>query len=220
MISLLSLVLVSTFSLCSALLSSVTHILELRINNIIMARLFIYQKYFGGIDTSSRSLLLLINAGDIAEVHLSSNDPIYSDENYQTSLIGFLYEPVNSYIIAWYLTVPFNVYTYLYGPTNINFINILLDNGSNWNANLALLEISISVTYCLQLSGQPDPSYTYKFNVILLLNCQLLMNVMEKATVRTSENLRSRSLITNLQSGDQLMVTVPSGYGAFNYRND
>ena len=170
--------LVSASSLCSASLPNATHILELRINNITMARSFTYQKYFGGIYNSSHSLLLLLNAGDIAEVLLSSNGPIYSDENYQTSLIGFLYESVNGHIIAWYLTVPFNVYTYLYGPTKINFTNILLDNGSNWNANLALLEISISVAYCLQLSGQPDPSYTYKFH----LDMELLITETTKCS--------------------------------------
>ena len=208
------------FSLSSASLPNTTHILELRINNITMARSFIYQKYFCGVDTSSHSLLLLLNAGDIAEVYLSSSGPIYSDENYQTSLTGFLYEPIHGHIVAWCLTVPFNVYTYIYGPTNINFTNILLDNGSNWKANLTLLQISTSGTYYLQLSGQSAPSKDYKFNLILLLNSQPLMNVLEKATVRTDGNLRSRSLITNLQSGDKLMVTVPSGYGAFNYRND
>ena len=206
-------------SLTSASVPNTTHIIELRINNVTKARTFISSGLFNGIDTSSHSLLLPLSAGDIAEVFLSYG-PIYSDNNYQTSLSGFLYEPVHGQNIAWCLTHPFDVYTYIYGPSNVNFTNILLDNGLNWNAALGLLQIFTSGTYYLQLSGYSYP-INYKLNLVLSLNGQPLMNVMEKAIGgRTNGDLRSRSLVINLQSGDQLTVSVPTGYVAFNWKND
>jgi hypothetical protein len=52
--------------------------------------------------------------------------------------------------------------------------------------------------------------YNSPFNLVLLVNDQLLMNVMDK--VDANENLRSRALIVHLNAGDQLTVGVPTGY--------
>ena len=212
------------FSLSSASVPNTIHIMELLINNIIKARTFIHVgEEFNGIDTSSHSLLLPLNVGDIATVYLLDSGPIYSDNNYQTSFLGFLYESVHGQNIAWCFALPFDVYTNIYGPSSINFTEILLDTGSNWNATWAYLRISTSGTYYLHLSCHSHLSKDgFKLNLVLLLNGQPLMNVMEKSIAdgRTNGNLRGHSLITTLQSGDELTVIVPTGYAAFNYRND
>ena len=206
-------------SLSSASVPNTIHVLELKINDAIKYRTFIFRGLFSGIDTSSHSLLLPLNSGDIAKVFLTNHGPVYSDNSYQTSLSGFLYEPVHGQNIAWSLSLPFNVQTTIYGPTNINFTYILLDNGLNWKASWGLLQISITGTYYLQLSCYTNPYQDYKSNLIISLNGQPLMNVMEKVKDGNG-NLRSRSLITTLQSGDQLTVSVPTGYAVYHWKND
>ena len=207
------------FSFSSASVPSTKHQLAFCKNDVTMARSFISGGNFSGIDTSSHSLLLPLNAGDTARIFLADG-PVYSDDKYQTALSGFLYETIHGQNIAWCLTFPLGVYTYIYGPSSVNFSKILLNNGELWNANLGLLEITTNGTYYLQLSGYSYPA-TYKLNLIILLNGQPLMNVMEKISIeRTTGNLRSRSLIISLQRGDNLTVNVPTGYEAFSYNND
>ena len=156
-------------ALSSASVPNATHSLYKRINDINMARMLIYGGNFDGIDISSHVLLLPLNADDLVKIFLFSSGPVYSDDNYQTAFSGFLYEPVYGQSVTWCLSFPFDAAIYLYGPPSVNFTTILLNNGEAWNANLALLQISMSRTYYLQLSGYSYPT-TYKFNLILSIN--------------------------------------------------
>ena len=182
------------------------YVTELHINNKTLTRAFIYKQIFSGADTSSQSLLLQLAVGDKVQIYLSYG-PTYSDNNYQTSLIGFLYEPLHGQVVAWTLTMLGSVY--IAGPTIVNFNNILLNSGSVWNSESSVVIIPVTGTYFLKLSG----GHNYDFNLILLINGQQVMNVMETdGEPYPSWNMRSRSLITELQRGDQLVVTVPNGY--------
>jgi hypothetical protein len=55
--------------------------------------------------------------------------------------------------------------------------------------------------------------------MVLTVNNNPLMNVMDKMSNTCSQywNSRSRSIITRLQQGDILTVTVPNGYVAWNH---
>ena len=208
-------------SFSSASVPNTQHQLELLLNGNMIARTLLSSETFDGNEISSRSLLLHLNSGDVAKLFLSDvSGPIYSDSSYQTSFIGFLYEPLHGQSVAWTLTFPDLTATYIYGPNYVNFTNILLNSGSAWNNSAGILQISTSGIYYLHISGASYP-LTYKFNLIILLNGQALMNVMEKVdTVRKDYNIRSRSLIINLTIGDQLRVAVPEGYEAHSYRSD
>ena len=47
------------------------------------------------------------------------------------------------------------------------------------------------------------------------------MNVMEEFNViRTFVNLRSRSIITHLKEGDQIVVSVPARYSSYSVKCD
>ena len=141
--------------------------------------------------------------------------------NCQTSLSSFLYEPVHGKNIAWCLSLPFNVKINIFGPSTINFTNILLDNGSNWKTSSSFLQSSTNGTYYIQFLGYSSPWTGYEFNLILSLNDQPLMNVMEKVGADlTNGNVRSCSLIATLTNIDQLTVGIPTGYVAHNHRND
>ena len=206
-------------SFSSASVENTRHFLELRVNENGKARTVINANIFDGIDVSSQSILLKLNVGDVVKLYLT-NGPVYSDNNYQTSFAGFLYEQTISQEITWALTFPYNKDTFAYGPINVNFTEILLNEGSAWHSDIGRVRIPVSGLYYLKLSGLSFP-VEYKFNLILSVNNQILMNVMEKINfIKDSINLRSRSLITHLNEGDELQVSIPSGYNIYSYRHD
>jgi hypothetical protein len=196
----------------AASFSNILHIIELQVNKVTKTRSFIYTSYPSS-DTSSQALLLPLNAGDVVKLNLTypTAPSIYSDMNYQTSFVGFLYEPVHGQAVAWCLTLPVN--NYYLGPAVINFTNVYLNEGSTWNSSAAALHISTSGIYYLKLSGYADNVIKNPLNIVLLVNDQLLMNVMDKVDAIT--NLRNRALIVHLNAGDKLTVSVPAGYLAY-----
>lgn len=203
------------FQFSSASVPGYVHGVDLLVNGVQKARTAITAGYYDGIDVSSQTTILYLNAYDNISLYLGSYDPVYSDENYQTSLIGFLYEPKNGQKVAWTLTLPDS--TYLYGPTIVNYTVILLNEGNIWNSSLALLKVPISGLYYLSLSGLSRP-IEYPFNMVISVNGKPLMNVMEKLdeSVKTYyNNLRSRALIKHLELGDELVVGIPNGYTGF-----
>ena len=198
----------------SASVPNTVHVTQLNINDALYAWSFIWAGYFNGSDTTSQSMLIKVNAGDTARLGLIDG-PVYSDFNYQTSFSGFLYTPKHGQNVAW--TFSFASQTdYLLGPSIVNFTQIIVDESNAWNSSSATFSIPVSGTYYLKLSGVSWP-VEYKFNLMLSVNDKLLMNVIDKVdTVRNfTHNLRSRALITRLQEGDRLLVTVPAGYSAY-----
>lgn len=174
--------------------------------------------YYNGSDTSSHSVLLQLETGDIVKLYLSyTTTGLHSSENYQISFIGFLYEPSHGNKVAWSLgfpSMPGN-YSNFFGPADVTFTHVFVNEGKAWNTTTSVLKIPLDGIYFLKISGVPYP-YTYKFNMIMLLNGQPLFNVMEKFDdVRTNfYNLRSRGFVKRLQAHDELKVSVPSGYNA------
>ena len=197
------------------------HDLQLHINNISVGRTFLYGGYYNGIDTTSHTLLLFLKTGDSLQLYLKHEGPVYSDNNYQLSFTGFLYEPTHGQNVAWTLSFLFGEWIFIYGPSIVNFTNILLDSGSVWNSQSAAVNIPTDGTYYLSISGGAYPTEN-KFNLILSVNSQQLINVMEKvSTARNNTwNLRSRLLITPLRQGDQLVISIPNGYEAASREND
>ena len=74
----------------------------------------------------------------------------------------------------------------------------------------AIVTIPISGTYYLKLSGTSWPK-EYQFNAVLSINNKLLMNVIKKIeTIRSNfMNIRYRAIITRLEAGDKLVVSIP-----------
>ena len=200
----------------SASVPNTVHIVSLHINGIPVARTLIKGGYYNGSDVSSQTVIVRLNASDEVSLRLF-NGPVYSDNNYQTSLTGFLYEPKHNQKVAWTLTFPDQ--TYLYGPTVVNFTIIDLNEGNGWNSSLALLTVPINGLYYLSLSGVSFP-VEYPFNMVLSVNKEPLMNVIDKTddSVKTfNYNLRCRSLIAHLTKFDELVVFIPDGYNGFSY---
>lgn len=208
------------FGFSSASLPNTVHDVWLLVNGEIEARSFIAGNLFPGTDTSSQSILLWLEVGDIVQLYNGFGN-VYSDHNYQMSLQGFLYEPVHRVKVAWTLGFPFFQETYLYGPlSNVNFTEVILNQGLAWNKESATLTIPVSGIYYLKLSGYSWPA-EYPFSMVLSVNDKPLMNVVENIDIiRVNANLRNRALICELQRGDVLKVGIPDGYNVAGWASD
>ncbi len=205
-------------SLSSASIPGSRQIVDMRVNGVVKARTYI-NNYFPGVDTSGQSLLLQLNASDVIQI-VSTVGNLSSDAGYQTSFQGFLYEPVHGEKVAWTLTFPYGVAMYLYGPTDVNYTVVMLNEGSAWNSSTGMVVVPTSGIYFIRLSGTAWPK-EYRFNLVLSVNGVPLINVIEKIDIiRTGNNLRSRSLVHHFNEGDQLVVSVPNGYCLHSYQYD
>jgi hypothetical protein len=196
-----------------------THSVFLYVNTASLSRILLECGDFNGIEMSSQSLMLQLNAGDTLSLRSTPPDTSssgtsasYSDTSYQTSLTGFLYEPVHGYNVAWSLGGPSGI---SYGPTNINFTKVFVDTSGAWNNSAVNVRVPVSGLYYVKISGSTYREY--KLNMVLTVNNSPLMNVMDKLsnTCTQYRNGRSRSIITRLQQDDILTVIVPNGYVAW-----
>ena len=166
-------------------------------------------------DIASNSILLPLRQGDIVDLTHESESSYdhYSDEHYQTALLGFLYEPVHGYKIAWSATCAAT--TTFTGPIAAFPFNLeWLNDGGVWNTSSYTGIIPVSGIYWLKLSGASPFSTSSQFNMILLVNSQPIINVMEKIT-NGGNNVRSHSIAFRLKQGDQLQVSVPTGFQVY-----
>jgi hypothetical protein len=193
-------------------------VVSMYINGVLHSQSINRAGYYPGIDTSSRAMLLFLNALDVITfIRNTDFGDIYSDLYYPASFTGFLYEPKHNQQVAWTLSFP-DSGNYLYGPTVVNFTEVALNEGSAWNATSASIQIPVSGLYYLTISGLSYP-VQYKFNMILTLNGQPFINVKEEVDNLVKDiwfNLRSRSLIVHLERGDELVPIIPDGYNAYN----
>ena len=163
-------------------------------------------------DISSNSVLLRLNEGDIVDLQYLSYTSYddHSDEHYQTALTGFLYEPVHGYNIAW--SVTYSSSTTFTGPiAAFPFNYVWINDGGVWDTSSYIATIPVSGIYWLKVSGMSPSKTSNQFNMILSVNSQSIINVMEKIT-NGGENARSHSIAFRLKQGDQLQVSVPTGF--------
>ena len=167
-------------------------------------------------DISSNSVLLRLNEGSVVDLHYQSSyiTDLYSDKHYQTTLSGFLYEPVEGFNVAWSVVAANS--RIFYGPiAAFPFDTVLVDYGAVWNATTYTVTIPVHGIYWLKLSGASSRQLTDKLEIVLSVNTQQesrpIINVMEKMT-NGGGNVRSHSIAVKLKKGDQLQVGVPEGF--------
>ena len=103
-------------------------VIWLQINETNQFELPIYSGYFSGSDTASQSVMISVKSGDTVNLYLSLGI-LHGDANYQLSFLGFLYEPSQSPRITWSLGFPFDEARYFYGPTDIIFQYVFVNEG-------------------------------------------------------------------------------------------
>jgi hypothetical protein len=206
------------FSWSTASVVNTTHSVSLRVGNINRVTSGIMGGNFNGNDVSSQATMLNLTAGSQVTLHLSTGTNVYSDINYQTSLVGFLYEPTSAQKVAWSLGTDAGQ---LFGPLTVSFDVTLVNEGGAWDAaSPDLVTIPVTGTYYIVLSGGTSLR-NYKLNMAVLVNGELLFNIMEKVTTRTSSyNVRSQALIVSLRQGDILQVGIPAGYNTVSTNNE
>jgi hypothetical protein len=204
----------------SASVRNTTHSVSLYLNNYdtLYIELPVYSGFYDGSDTATHSALLQLRVGDFVALR-SAYDSLYSDVNYQTSFLGFLYEPIAGNKAAWSLA--FNGYAY--GPTTIPFNSLLLLEGVTWDSTTRTADHSNSRHLLPEVVwGIISTGYMFRMGLIVNSQPEPLMSVMDdvNSPVRTHYYTeRTRALIISLQQGDTLEVGVPAGYEAGHNEN-
>ncbi len=168
------------------------------------------------LDITSNSILYQLSKNDVVSLQLYAADQYihYSDEHYQTALTGFLYEPTHGNRIAWHVTHSPGI-TYNGPVTAVPFNFVLVNAGGAWSTSTYTVTIPVSGIYWLHLSGMSLPSsLTAQLNMILLVNGQSIISVVEKIT-NNSGNVRSHSIVYRLKQGDELLVSIPTGFNLY-----
>ena len=160
---------------------------------------------FSGVETISRSAMANLFVGDTVGVNLSNGGSIYSDIRYQTSFVGFLYEPIkNAPKIAWSVHTDRD-YT---GPIDpLPFFYVIINEGSGWYSSHRFI-VPVAGVYFVNINGQPGNSYYLEMRV--LHNGKSVVSLIH-GSFNYGQSSRSRSTIIRLQEGDELRVAIASG---------
>jgi hypothetical protein len=167
-----------------------------------------------GIDQDGATVVANLNSGTTIIAQLADS-PLYSDANYQTSLMGFLYSPVSLPAEAWCVTLSSDTI----GPVDPVRFDILMTNeGNGWDESRNVFLSLNGGTYYVTLTSLSDLS-VYPMKLELVLNGVVQASICSPHTqdLRT----RTRAIILRLAAGDQLWERLPDGYlvqaGATNY---
>lgn len=157
-----------------------------------------------GVDVDSITVVLGLTAGETIRAQLVS-PPVYSDANYQTSMLGFLYSPLSQPSVAWCVSLAKNQV----GPQNaVLFYTVLINEGNGWNSDTSIFKAPIDGVYYVTLTGLAMYGVPMKLD--------LLLNGVQQADVLSADagynRSRGRALILRLNSCDELRVHLAEGY--------
>jgi hypothetical protein len=166
--------------------------------------LVVTHQFTGDRDMVSITAVLNASAGDFLGVVASSI--VYSDINYQTSMMGFLYSPSAWPAVAWTVTID----STQRGPLDPALFGTVIVNEGN-GFDVITLSRFIAPHAGLYYVSMTGTGVTY-------MKMELLHNGIMKAAVHTDYSdlvTRSRAIILRLNVGNELRVRVPAGYALF-----
>jgi fucose 4-O-acetylase-like acetyltransferase len=120
------------------------------VNNASLSRILLECGDFNGIDMSSQSLMLQLNAGDTLSLFVKTfwHQQLRSISQLQRcqlpNVTDGLFVRAHSRsqccMVAWF---PYGTSLTIYGPTNINFTTVFVDTSSAWNSSTASLRVPV-----------------------------------------------------------------------------
>jgi hypothetical protein len=171
----------------------------------LLTRLYHYSNATGP-DSSSKSVIIQLTAGQ--QIYTTLTDPnSYSDLRYQTSLLGFLYNPYRQLPISWSVATEASATGLVYP---LGFDVVFVNQGNGWNVATNLYKVPLSGTYYITwTAGSYAP---YPSLMELVLNESPVANIYRGANLYSNIDTKSRSIILQLVLDDELKIRVPAGY--------
>ena len=170
-------------------------------------QVLVHSTYVGGlihdgVETVSRTTMVNLFFRDTVSISLNGGE-LYSDSSYQTSFMGFLYEPINNVRkVAWSVHNDNNVRS----NDPVEFHYVLVNEGSGWYANHRFITPESGVYY---VSINVNARSNDQFNMFILHNAEPIVSIT-RGSDSTGNGNHGRSKIIHLQQGDELRVAMPS----------
>ena len=156
-----------------------------------------------GIETVSRSFAVSLSAGDTVYTRLIDGYA-YSDDSYQTSFAGFLYEPLNGRKVIWSVHQT-NIMYGTYSPFPFNDVNVNIGNG--WNSTANIFVAPYAGVYQLHLTATV---YYSRIDFRLYWNNVTYANIYMNTTNYNGIITRSRAVMIDAAAGDTFFITTTS----------
>ena len=143
-----------------------------------------------------------------------SNSYLQGNIKAQTLLTGFLYRPRNFQGYAWSVASV----TSVTGPAYPVSLPVqILDRGFGWDKITNTYTVQDSGIYYIHLTAGVNTAQPTRME--LQVNTVTLINVYMASTDHNGIKTRSRAIITRLNVGDTLRITLPTGYYLFSNNN-
>ena len=185
-----------------------SHVVHFTINQRSFVKSLMIGDQHKEAETVSRSTMAQLASGDAVGVVLDTGS-IYSDIRYQTSFMGFLYEPITKESkVAWSVHTDRNISD---STDPIPFNYILVNEASGWYSNQRFITpIGLAGVYYVHINARPTSG--------TMLELQILHNGRSIASLTHTgsssynyESSRSRATIIRLQDGDELRIALIAG---------
>ena len=160
--------------------------------------------------TISRTVIIPLNAGDrLYSQFTISGSSIYSDSDYQTAFMGFLYSPALFSPMAWCITT--NIDTHYHGPRDpFKFNEVIYDLGNGWNSTANQYRVVLSGLYYVHLGAGIYCPATLPSMMELMVNNQPAVNYLYAPDINTYHITLSRAIIIRLMYNDTIHIRVPN----------
>ena len=174
----------------------------------LVTSLYFFSTNSAGPDTLSKTLIITMLEGNVIYTSLADT-PVYSDIRYQTSLMGFFYNP-NFPPITWCVA---SESQFIVATDPVPFDVVFINEGNGWNTATSQYTVPLAGVYSIISTAGISANTETKME-------QLIHGVLEVDKLRSSTShngidTRSRSLILSLQINDVLRVRLLSGYSLY-----
>ena len=178
----------------------------------LVTSLYFFSTNNAGPDTLSKTFIITMLEGNAIYTSLTDT-PVYSDIRYQTSLMGFFYNP-NFPPITWCVA---SESQFVVATDPVPFDVVFINEGNGWNTATSQYTVPLAGVYCIQLTAGIVATDATKME--LLINGDLAVDVYRSSTSHNGIDTRSRSFILPLQTNDVLRIRLPSGYSLYSNAN-
>ena len=195
------------------------HVVQIRVNNVLLASNIFYDSSHIGIDIISRTIVTTLKVEDRLYTQF---DPwqnitfsLYSSTHHQlTTLLGFLYSPYRSVPISWW--VGRGKEYFVQGEQYpLEFDNILINQGNGWNQRTNRYLVPLAGVYYIHLT---TGTANTRSKLELMRNRHPVMNVHVES-YNTSYFITSTAIILRLEKYEELCLRLPSGYVVYSNGN-
>ena len=192
------------FSVSCATQAGQIYSLFIYVNGVVTYEMTTTDTVHNGHDTVSRTFAVSLSAGSTVYTGLV-NGSIFSNNAYQTSIAGFLYEPLNGRKVIWSVHQT-NTMNGAYGPFPFNDVDVNIGNG--WNSSTSKFVAPYAGVYQLHLTATSMPNSQVDFR--LYWNNVAYANIYSTTTNYNGLVTRSRAIMIDATAGDTFFIATLS----------